>query len=222
MRSARDRERVAVPAVLGLEVDHRELAGHEVDAAGRSAAARSRPAPRSTSRTALHLVVVERQEEARQQLAVDVERRGRRRRPPRSSSGGRAHRGTASRRARRAGSRARRRAPWCGAAPASARSRRRCGARRARPVRRARRGRGPAAADGTTDCQRGRIAQTASADEADRPDRAERAAERRAVRVGGQQDVRRQQDQTGDRHAAVPDRRAVDPVEPLLDPRAAC
>ena len=55
-------------------------------------------------------------------------------------------------------------------------------------------------------------------DHADRPDRTERSSERGAVRVGGQQDVRRQQDQAGDGDAAMPDRGTVDPVEPLLDP----
>ena len=53
----------------------------------------------------------------------------------------------------------------------------------------------------------------------DRSDRSERSSERRAVWTRRQQDVRRQQDQAGDRHAAMPDRGPVDPVEPLLDPR---
>lgn len=55
--------------------------------------------------------------------------------------------------------------------------------------------------------------------EADRPDHSERPAERGAVGVRRQQDVRCQQDQTGDRYAAMPDRSTVDPVEPLFHPR---
>ena len=63
---------MTVPAVLGLEVDHRELAGHEVDGPA------DRP-QRDLDQTLVdladrvHLVVVQRQEEAREQLAVDVE-----------------------------------------------------------------------------------------------------------------------------------------------------
>ena len=54
--------------------------------------------------------------------------------------------------------------------------------------------------------------------EADRTDRAQRSAQRGAVWAARQQNVRSQQDQTGDRNAAMPDRSPVDPVEPFLDP----
>ena len=53
----------------------------------------------------------------------------------------------------------------------------------------------------------------------DRSDRSERPPERRAVRARRQKDVGCQQDQPGDRHAAMPDCRPVDPVEPLFHPR---
>ena len=55
--------------------------------------------------------------------------------------------------------------------------------------------------------------------QADRPDHTKWPAERCAVRVRRQQHVRSQQDQAGDRNTAMPDCRLVDPVEPLLNPR---
>ena len=54
--------------------------------------------------------------------------------------------------------------------------------------------------------------------EADCTDRAQRSAQCGAVWAARQQNVRSQQDQTGDRNAAMPDRGPVDPVEPFLDP----
>ena len=149
-----------VPAVLGLEVDHRELPRHEVD----------RPAERPQHDLdqavvdlvhAVDLVVVERDEEAREQLAIDVEAEPDRADRDIAPAEERARRRTASRPAGRGGSRPRRTARWSGAARASARSRRR----------RRERGAPPAASraastdratqrSGTTDCQRGRIAQT--------------------------------------------------------------
>ena len=54
--------------------------------------------------------------------------------------------------------------------------------------------------------------------QADCPDCAERAAERGAVWARRQQDVWREQRDSADREPAMPDRRAVDAVEPLLHP----
>ena len=53
----------------------------------------------------------------------------------------------------------------------------------------------------------------------DRADRPERPAERRPLRARRHQHVRREQHDAGDRDASMPDRRAVDAVEPDLDPR---
>ena len=145
VRGARDRERMAVPAVLGLDVDHGELAGHELHVPADRAPSRSRPRPR---RPRARSAPGSRAATGRSAPAARGRRRSpaRRRRPPRSSSAGAVRRRTASRRARRARSPRRRRARWCGAALASARSRRRSGEPRAPPGRRARRPRGRAAA----------------------------------------------------------------------------
>ena len=71
---------------------------------------------------------------------------------------------------------------------------------------------------GTTDCQRGRIAHSASAT---RPMAPITPSGPPSVVPSGFEDskhVRSQQDQAGDRDAAMPDRGPVDPVEPLLHP----
>ena len=90
--------------------------------------------------------------------------------------------------------------------------------RRAPPARRARRRTRPRSGPGTTDCQRGRIAHSASATMPIAPITPSGPPSAVPSGLDGQQDVRRQQDQTGDRDAAMPDRGTVDPVEPLLDP----
>ena len=101
VRRARDRERMPVPAVLGLEVDHRELARHEVDRPAErpqrdlgQARRRSRGPRRPGSRAAT----------GRTARAARGRRRtpGRSRRSRRSSSAAPARRRTACRRAGRA------------------------------------------------------------------------------------------------------------------------
>ena len=72
---------------------------------------------------------------------------------------------------------------------------------------------------GTTDCQRGRIAHTASATSPIAPIAPSGPPSAVPSGLDDKQDVRSQQDEAGDRNAAVPDRSPVDPVEPLLDPR---
>ena len=216
VRGAGDRERVSVPAVLGLDVDHGELAGDELHVPA-DRAHRDLDHPFVDLAHGLHLVVVQREEEARQQLAVDVEaqpdgadrdvapaqeRRAVERRPVEHA--------VHEARGDEEPGRAVQRSPALVAAedPASLAHTRRVARGDHEAAQRPRHHRLPARQDRP---QRER-------DHADRPDRTQRSAERGAVRVRGQQDVRRQQDQAGDRDAAMPDRGTVDPVEPLLDP----
>ena len=151
---------MTVPAVLGLEVDHCELTGHELMARpiGRSATSTMPSSTSGQSQPGSHAVT------GKSAPGVHGRRRTpiRRRRLPRSSSAGLVPRRTSSRRGRRARNRRRRTAPWFGAALASARSRRASaeithdGASRDASTR-------PRSGAGATDCHRGRIAQSASA-----------------------------------------------------------
>ena len=72
VRRAGDREGMAVPAVLRLQVDERELARQEVNGSAQRAQHNLGQPLRNRAHLG-HLVVVQREEEAREHLAVDVE-----------------------------------------------------------------------------------------------------------------------------------------------------